>query len=157
MNKKLIRLTESDLHRIIMETVNKVLINEGLFDRFRRSKGANAATKSMDLEGEYEYNPEDRTYYYIASNGQKYSTNITPKKSEVGKNWNPFGAHFAGGHQMTPQDVKKYNEKLKSFDKSWWKGGRPDIENNIKKTSEPKNKGWNKTPQGIRANRRGLI
>lgn len=28
MNKKLIRLTESDLHRIIKETINKVL-NEG--------------------------------------------------------------------------------------------------------------------------------
>ena len=35
MNKKLIRLTESDLHRIVKESVNRVLYNEGLGDRFR--------------------------------------------------------------------------------------------------------------------------
>jgi hypothetical protein len=33
--KKLIRLTESDLHRIVKESVNKVLCNEGFGDKFR--------------------------------------------------------------------------------------------------------------------------
>ena len=34
MNKKLIRLTESDLHKIVKESVNKVL-NEGIADSVR--------------------------------------------------------------------------------------------------------------------------
>jgi hypothetical protein len=33
--KKLVRLTESDLHRIVKESVNKVLYNEGIGDRLK--------------------------------------------------------------------------------------------------------------------------
>ena len=33
--KKLIRLTESDLHRIVKESVNKVLCNEGIGDKLK--------------------------------------------------------------------------------------------------------------------------
>lgn len=37
MNKKLIRLTESDLHKIVKESVNKV-INEGLWDAIEQNE-----------------------------------------------------------------------------------------------------------------------
>ena len=33
--KRLVRLSEGDLHRIVKESVNKVLYNEGIGDRFR--------------------------------------------------------------------------------------------------------------------------
>ena len=33
--KKMIKLTESDLHKIVKESVNRVLYNEGLGDSFR--------------------------------------------------------------------------------------------------------------------------
>jgi hypothetical protein len=33
MNKKLIRLTENDLHRIVKESVNRVIIEEGFGDK----------------------------------------------------------------------------------------------------------------------------
>jgi hypothetical protein len=42
MNKKIIRLTESDLHRIVKESVQRILAengeNEGLFDFFKKKK-----------------------------------------------------------------------------------------------------------------------
>ena len=42
MNKRLIKLTESDLHKIVMESVNRILaengVNEGFFDFFKKNK-----------------------------------------------------------------------------------------------------------------------
>ena len=57
MNKKLIRLTESDLHRIVKESVNKVLNEIG--DKSRKNQGLLGALRIKkfaqgDMEGEKE-------------------------------------------------------------------------------------------------------
>ena len=53
MNKKLIRLTESDLHRIVKESVEKILVensvNEGLFDFFKKNKQQQPKPKQLEL------------------------------------------------------------------------------------------------------------
>ena len=49
MNKKMIRLTESDLNKIVKESVNRVLYNEGLGDRFRGAwNGFQQGAKQQD-------------------------------------------------------------------------------------------------------------
>ena len=63
MNKKLIRLTESDLHRIVKESVNRVL-KEGVpmpptakdrgFEEFLRNK-QNGESSSASVDRAYEY------------------------------------------------------------------------------------------------------
>lgn len=51
MAKKLIRLTENDLHRIVKESVNTIL-KEGFFDKFSKSE------PKVEVEDE----PQDHTY-----------------------------------------------------------------------------------------------
>lgn len=57
MTKKLIRLTEDDIHRIVKESVKRVLVTEGLFDRmFGKSKNMPESTI------EKENKPQDHIY-----------------------------------------------------------------------------------------------
>jgi hypothetical protein len=69
MNKKLIRLTESDLHRIVKESVNRI-IREGLYDNeqdfyneFGNQSQYPAYEYMPQFEGELsmtaQYSPED--------------------------------------------------------------------------------------------------
>ena len=74
MNKKLIRLTESDLHRIVKESVNRILseMNEGM-----SPAGREALDKLRHLNGnvpkaEKEYQM-DRDFYDIAAQAQEIS------------------------------------------------------------------------------------
>jgi len=61
MNKKLIRLTENDLHRIVKESVNRVLYNEGLGDRF---KGAwNGFKTGNDQMQQNDYDAGNLSYW----------------------------------------------------------------------------------------------
>ena len=55
MNKKLIRLTESDLHRIVKESVNRIL-RESQFGNYRvsRSPKKKYADERKDNEGDWE-------------------------------------------------------------------------------------------------------
>ena len=52
MNKKLIRLTESDLHRIVKESVNKVLNEIGDTPRGQYHLGRSTMRKLMNHDGE---------------------------------------------------------------------------------------------------------
>ena len=54
MNKKLIRLTESDLHKIVKESVNRIL-NEGMFDFFKRQP-SKEEMRQQRIENYYETN-----------------------------------------------------------------------------------------------------
>jgi hypothetical protein len=53
MNNKLIRLTESDLHRIVKESVQRILAengeNEGLFDFFKKKKQPQQQSKQPEM------------------------------------------------------------------------------------------------------------
>ena len=87
MNKKLIRLTESDLHRIVKESVNKIINEIGDTPKGQRALGALHARKVLrnnDLS--------DDTYNYAqnARGGDKYDNR--------GNNENPLYHDYANGY-----------------------------------------------------------
>ena len=53
MNKRLIRLTESDLHRIVKETVNRILTEVGETDSGQEILGRLAGRKSFNGDSGY--------------------------------------------------------------------------------------------------------
>jgi hypothetical protein len=65
MNKKLIRLTESDLHRIVRESVNKILNEIGDTPRGQYALGQvsqRANTDSLNAEDWYRQTHDDNAY-----------------------------------------------------------------------------------------------
>ena len=77
MNKKLIRLTESDLHRIVKESVNRVL-NEASF----RDLIKNRPQKNEKFISDYESDgfrriKENGKYNYIDKQGQLLKYGLT--------------------------------------------------------------------------------
>ena len=95
--RRRIRLTESDLHRIVKESVVRILsedVEEGtignFFNRFRRSQDViNAAPQGQAHR--YRYNPQTGTYWYKDDNGGRHDTKVGYESGRVGKNWNFFG------------------------------------------------------------------
>lgn len=56
--RRRIRLTESDLHRIVEESVNQILISEGLFDMFR-GRGNSQGQRSAQIPNGFSKNWKD--------------------------------------------------------------------------------------------------
>ena len=117
MNKKLIRLTESDLHRIVKESVQKIL-NEGFFDKFYQGNIPQDDTQSNSqfINGQvpekYIYNTIRQACYdaspYNIDNIKDVIMNIAPKvlstkcRSEEAK----------AAYEQLQQDLKQYGEYL---------------------------------------------
>jgi hypothetical protein len=84
MNKKLIRLTESDLHRIVKESVNKIL-NEALNELDPRTYASYADKRMAQAD-----DAMDAWYNAPYIDGRKYYTGKDPnelyRKAEKGRN-----------------------------------------------------------------------
>jgi hypothetical protein len=120
MNKKLIRLTESDLHRIVKESVERILAengeNEGFFDKFRRTSTTSDALKGLgDSRYNYTYDKDKDRYFYRDEAGNKHDTGIGYGKGNVGSNWNPFKWFNSGSNQVTPEDAKYAQQRLQRW------------------------------------------
>ena len=84
--KQIIRLTESDLHRIVNESVNKILNEEmqegkigNFFNNFRRTVPVSNVGSKIPTNGNgtrYFYNSKTGTYYYVDENGERHDTGI---------------------------------------------------------------------------------
>ena len=95
MNKKLIKLTESDLHRIVKESVNKVLNEIGDTTKGQYMLGRLAARTKMKGD-----NISDIKKY--ASNRRKeqnFGYDGTPFFYENGMQANPMGQEFLDGRE----------------------------------------------------------
>lgn len=96
MNKKLIRLTESDLHRIVKESVNKVLTELDWKTYMNYSQGranqGDAAFKNGDEN-------MARKYWDKAHNG------VYSAKNAFGKQYNHGYAPTGRGDEITMSDV----------------------------------------------------
>lgn len=62
--KKLVRLTESDLHRIVKESVNRVLTNEGVFDSFSKRKENSEIKKENEAPKDHIYSVKELQQMY---------------------------------------------------------------------------------------------
>ena len=89
MNKKLIRLTESDLHNIVKESVNKIL-NEWEY-----------AGWINDIEDPIEYDPNDPE---------------SVKEREIEDSWREFRDHISNRREMNDRRRKFYDD-LKYYPK----------------------------------------
>lgn len=145
MNKKLIRLTESDLHRIIKESVNNILTeldwktytnsSKKSYDNDdydRAEKFADAATKSFNKDFGYEEFDDNLNYYgekakqhvnghiYPNGNGQVGMGSHTPKVSSMHsvKSVNKDYTDFNPKSKMKPSlnTINKYNSANNEMD-----------------------------------------
>ena len=96
MNKKLIRLTEGDLHRIVKESVNRVLNEIGDTERGQYALGALAKRKQQrgetfdnDYDG-YDYNGvfNDSDVKRYARNRQNYAMNTDSTRQNMRNSFN---------------------------------------------------------------------
>lgn len=130
-NKKQVRVSESQLRQVVRESVEKVL-DEGLFDKFRRTAQAKDAYKGLD--GDYSYSKNNDRFYYHDKYGNKHDTGIGYGKGNVGMNWNPFKIWNSGDRQVTQNDANWAKKRLQHFNDSSWLGkSRQDIDYNGKR------------------------
>ena len=145
MSKKLVRLTESDLHRIIKESVNNILTEldwktyqsaaEKTYDNDdydRAEKFADAATNSFNKDFGYEEFDDNLNYYgekakqdvngriYTNGNGQVVMGSYTPKFSSMHsvKSVNKDYTDFNPKSKMKPSlnTINKYNSANNEMD-----------------------------------------
>jgi hypothetical protein len=130
-SKKPVRVSEAQLHQIVKESIEQVL-DEGFFDKFRRT--ANARDAYKDLDGNYSYSKDNDRFYYHDKYGNKHDTGIGYGKGKVGSNWNPFSKHFwnGGDRQVTQYDANRAKRRLQYFDDDSWEG-RKHIDYNAKR------------------------
>ena len=111
--KNRIRVSEAQLHQIVKESIEQVL-DEGFFDKFRRTANARDAYKGLD--GDYSYNKDEDRFYYHDKYGNKHDTGIGYGKGNVGTNWNPLKWWNSGDRQVTQNDAKRAKSRLQNFD-----------------------------------------
>ena len=109
MNKKLIRLTEGDLHKIVKESVNRVIMEEGMFDNLgNKLQGAYNGMKQGFSKGQNQMNDDNfannanqssamalRSYATKALNILNSSGNVQAaiKWLQDGLNWDKYYGH----------------------------------------------------------------
>ena len=126
MNKKLIRLTESDLHRIIKESVNEVLNELGDSDRIHNYLGTisgyyeaqgnrDKANRAFNLSNRLQKN---------RNNGQLYDPNSEESASEYRRNSYAYTNGFDKGW-----DKGRHQMEEATADPRWWQkdGEFPDM------------------------------
>lgn len=96
MNKKLIRLTESDLHNIVKQSLNKML-NESIANHDYIELNGNA----MHIDPEY---------------GELYATDMFLVGNDIRVNWNCVdGQHGGIEGNLMDEDIKTIWEIFKSI------------------------------------------
>ena len=125
MNMKLIRLTESDLHRIVKESVEQILKESNYENYFDWAKRSNASDDEIEAAGERHdsripsiYEPDD----YLAqraSDNERYKKQvehgyITPQRMKELQKFN-FKNHRSGGKLYTDRLMKALTPNPKWF------------------------------------------
>ena len=109
--KQRIRLTESDLHRIIKESVKKVLNEVGYTDKYYKLGGgydgyySAAAHHSKDEEEQKKFRKQAMRGYYLDNKLHKHNNN--------GQLYDPHSKESAENYR------KKSNAYTTAFDQGW--------------------------------------
>lgn len=122
MNKRIIKLTEQDLHKIVKESVNKILNEIGDTEKGQQALGALQARKVLNADG----NTEDEFFNNQSKNGKKVYDYAKQNRSHMGKDsdkWgdtiNPLYKQYTKGYvkylNSHPEEYTKRNEKLRKF------------------------------------------
>ena len=141
-NKKLIRLTESDLHRIVRESVNNVLTElnwktkmsaankldkKALSipqhdERLKMHRRANKIRQSAYDSFNDEYGYEDDEYKYYVGGGSKGTsdvTSFTSNKNRLGQYAFPYGLgkkHFISEPYRDSRDYEELKKNKNAYD-----------------------------------------
>ena len=122
MNKKLIRITESDLHKIVNESVNKILNEVGKTSDYQRKLGALQARKVINTDGEtidgfFDNQAREGGDIYKYARDQR--SEFGDDSDEFGNTINPLYKDYSQGYidylNAHPEEMAKRNEKLRKL------------------------------------------
>ena len=122
MSKKHIRLTESDLHRIVKESVNRVLNEYGNTSVGQRRLGALQARKVLNADGETIddlFANQSKEGGGIYNYAKKQRSNFGKDSDEFGNTINPLYKDYANGYHeylnSHPEEYAKRNDRLRKL------------------------------------------
>lgn len=105
MTKKLVRLTEEDLHKIVKESINNVMA-EGFFDIFRKKPSPEPEKKEEPVQ-DHVYSAKEMQWLY---DNQKDLTPIQQKALKAGMWVRAMKANYHGYAKEWPNIVVKDGE-----------------------------------------------
>ena len=103
MEKKIIRLTESDLHRIVKESVRKILVNEGWLGKKRETSNPLVNEEPQD----HIYSEKEMQELY---DNQDKLSEIERKVLNAGMWWRAMQANYHGYAKNWPNIILKDGE-----------------------------------------------
>ena len=122
MNKKLIRLTESDLHRIVKESVNRIINEIGDTEKGQRALGTLQARKVINADGatvddffDNQAKEGGKIYNYAKHN----RASLGNDSDEYGNTINPLYKSYTQGYvdylNSHPEERAKREKRLKKL------------------------------------------
>lgn len=120
--KKLIRLTESDLHRIVKESVSRILREVGETPGGQRKLGALQARKIINADGDSVddfFKNQSKEGGKIYDYAKKQRSLTGPDSDEFGNTVNPLYKDYSKGYtdylNAHPDEFSKRNERLRKL------------------------------------------
>ena len=122
MDKKLIRLTESDLHRIVKESVKKILKEIGTTPDYQKKLGALQARKVLNADGETSdelFDNQSKNGGEIYDYAKKQRSHMGDDTDEFGRITNPLYKNYGDGYleylNSHPEEYMRRNERLRKL------------------------------------------
>ena len=122
MNKKVIRLTESDLHRIVKESVKKILNEIGDTGEGQRSLGALQARKVINADGDSVddlFKNQEKEGGAIYGYAKRQRSKTGEDSDMYGNTINPLYKDYCKGYHeyinSHPEEFVKRNERLRKL------------------------------------------
>ena len=122
MNKKLIRLTESDLHRIVKESVNRILNEYGNTSVGQKKLGALQARKVLNADGETVddlFANQSKDGGNVYNYAKKQRSHLGNDSDEWGNTINPLYKDYADGYteylNSHPDEYAKRSDRLRKL------------------------------------------
>ena len=107
MGKNIIRLTESDLHRIVKESVRKILVNEGLLSGLFGKKKEVSSPQVEEEPQDHVYSEKEMQWLY---DNQDDLSSIERKVLRAGMWWRAMQANYHGYAKNWPNIILKDGE-----------------------------------------------
>ena len=122
MNKKLIRLTEGDLHKIVKESVNRILNEYGNTSVGQKKLGALQARKVLNADGETVddlFANQSKDGGNVYNYAEKQRSHLGNDSDEWGNTINPLYKDYADGYieylNSHPDEHAKRNDRLRKL------------------------------------------
>ena len=120
--KKVIRLAESDLHRIVKESVQKVLKEVGTTSDYQKKLGALQARKVLNADGETSdelFDNQSKNGGEIYDYAKKQRSHMGNDSDEWGNTINPLYKDYTDGYieylNSHPDEYMRRKERLRKL------------------------------------------